>query len=193
MTNTWFTADPHFGHHGVCKFLRNDGTKLRPFDTPEEMDEVLIANWNRVVGEKDRIYVLGDLAMKARAMHAVMPRLKGRKVLIKGNHDIFKPKEYMAYFDDIRACHVLSGMILTHIPIHPSSMARFGTNIHGHLHANRVLLPDDTLDVRYHCVSVEHTGFAPISLEDLKKKIEAEGGRTSFLPYESVYGNGSAD
>jgi hypothetical protein len=33
------------------------------------------------------------------------------------------------------------------------------------------------LDVRYHCVCVEQTDFAPILLEDVYKRIEAEGGR----------------
>ena len=55
MTRTWVTADPHFGHAGVCKFLRDDGTKLRPWDNPDEMDEALVENWNRVVGDKDRV------------------------------------------------------------------------------------------------------------------------------------------
>jgi calcineurin-like phosphoesterase family protein len=36
MRTTWLIADTHFGHLGVCKFLRNDGiTKLRPWDSPE--------------------------------------------------------------------------------------------------------------------------------------------------------------
>lgn len=197
MVKTWLTADPHFGHQGVCKFLREDGSKLRPWDTAEEMDEALIENWNSVVSPEDRIYVLGDLAMKPKSMHAVMPRLQGRKVLIKGNHDIFKMKEYTKYFDDIRGYHVLDGLILSHIPIHPSSLARFGCNVHGHLHANRVLMDVGgtygsrmELDPRYFCVSVEHTNFTPLTFDEVKARIEAQGGKVGFQ--EGVYGNGSA-
>ena len=37
MPSVFLYSDPHFGHQGVCKFLRNDGvTKLRPWDTAEE-------------------------------------------------------------------------------------------------------------------------------------------------------------
>ena len=41
-----------------------------------------------------------------------------------------------------------------------------------------------------HCVCVEQTDFAPILLEDVYKRIEAEGGQVGFNP--NAYGNGSA-
>jgi calcineurin-like phosphoesterase family protein len=73
----------------------------------------------------------------------------------------------------------MNGMILSHIPIHEESLGRFGTNIHGHLHSNRVM-KDGTVDVRYHCVCVEQTDFAPILFEDVIKRITAEGGTIGF-------------
>jgi calcineurin-like phosphoesterase family protein len=73
----------------------------------------------------------------------------------------------------------MNGMILTHIPIHPDSLGRFGTNVHGHLHSNRVM-KDGKIDVRYHNVCVEMTDFAPILFEDLLKRIVAEGGTVGF-------------
>jgi calcineurin-like phosphoesterase family protein len=73
----------------------------------------------------------------------------------------------------------MNGMILSHIPIHPESLGRFGVNIHGHLHTNRVMI-DDEIDPRYHCVCVEQTDFAPILFEDVIKRIEQEGGKIGF-------------
>jgi calcineurin-like phosphoesterase family protein len=70
-------------------------------------------------------------------------------------------------------------MILSHIPIHEDSLGRFGVNIHGHLHANRVM-KDGAVDVRYHCVCVEQTDFAPVLFEDVIKRITAEGGTIGF-------------
>lgn len=161
MSNVFLTADTHFGHLGVCKFLRDDGCKLRPWDTPEEMDEALVANWNATVGPKDRVYHLGDVVINRRALKT-LERLNGRLVLVKGNHDIFKLEDYLPYFDDIRAYHVLDKFILSHIPIHPDSKARFKGNIHGHLHERSV--PDPW----YECVSVERTGFKPIAFETVR-------------------------
>ena len=193
MPSVFLVSDTHFGHKGVCHFTRNDGvTKLRPFDTPEEMDEFMVEAWNAKVRPNDKVYHLGDVVMHRRSL-SIMDRLNGDKVLIRGNHDIFKDDDYRKYFRELRAYHVMNGMILSHIPIHSDSLGRFGVNIHGHTHANRVMVPLatsgvlDKIDVRYHCVCVEQTDFAPILLEDVLDRIRAEGGVVGFKN-----GNGSA-
>ncbi len=121
-----------------------------------------------------------------------MHRLNGDKVLIRGNHDIFKLEDYTQHFRDVRGYHVMNGMILSHIPVHEESLGRFGVNIHGHLHANRVMKTAQTthefmtqgvrqwIDNRYHCVCVEQTDFRPILFEDVIKKIKEEGGEVGF-------------
>ena len=178
MPSVFLVSDTHFGHAGVCRFLRNDGTKLRPWDSPEEMDEYMVEAWNKKVRPNDKVYHLGDVVINRRALK-ILALLNGDKVLIRGNHDIFRDTEYRHYFREIRAYHVMNGMILSHIPIHSDSLGRFGTNIHGHLHSNRVM-KDGVVDTRYHCVCVEQTDFAPILFEDVVKRIEAEGGTIGF-------------
>jgi len=192
MPATFLTSDTHFGHAGVCRFLRNDGvTKLRPWDTPEEMDEEMVRRWNERVRPNDKVYHLGDVVINRKALD-IMSRLNGDKVLIRGNHDIFKLEDYTKHFRDVRGYHVMNGMILSHIPIHEDSLGRFGVNIHGHLHAGRVMKRASStmefmewgvrerVDPRYHCVCVEQTDFAPILFEDVIKRIEAEGGTIGF-------------
>lgn len=171
MKKSWVIADPHFGHQGVCNFTRSDGkTPLRPWDDSAEMDGKLISNWNSVVGEQDRVYVLGDVAMNKKALWPLKV-LKGKKVLVKGNHDIEKLSIYSEYFEDIRACVVKKGFIMTHIPIHPESLARWKLNVHGHLHSNQVLL-NGKPDERYMCVSVEHTNYFPLDMEEIIEKVK---------------------
>jgi calcineurin-like phosphoesterase family protein len=192
MPAVFLVSDTHFGHKGVCHFTRNDGvTKLRPWDTPEEMDEEMIRRWNDRVRPNDKVYHLGDVVINRKAL-PTLARLNGDKVLIRGNHDIFRDDEYREYFRELRAYHVMNGMILSHIPIHEHSLGRFGVNIHGHTHANRVMKRagsmmefikwgvKEQIDVRYHCVCVEQTDFAPILFEDVIKRIEAEGGTVGF-------------
>ena len=199
MSSVWLTSDTHFGHNGVCIFTQADGvTPLRPWDTPGEMDEAMVVAWNKRVKPEDRVYHLGDVVINRKALK-ILDRLNGRKVLIKGNHDIFKLKDYTPYFDDIRSYHVMNGLILSHIPVHTDSLARFGCNIHGHLHSNRVMkargvdaktgqiLYSNEIDPRYHCVCVEQTpDFAPILFEDVLERIRLEGGSVGFRN-----GNGS--
>ena len=185
MPSVFLTSDTHFGHAGVCKFLQEDGTKLRPWTDPAEMDEEMIKHWNDTVRPNDKVYHLGDVVINRKAL-ITLSRLNGDKVLIRGNHDIFRDDEYRKYFRELRAYHVMNGMILSHIPIHTASLGRFGVNIHGHLHASRVMLEPvgmygiPVVDPRYHCVCVEQTDFRPILFEDVIKRIEAEGGSVGF-------------
>ena len=163
MSRTWLYADPHFYHDNICKFTNYNGSKVRPWDDGNEMTEDLIRMYNEVVEDRDRVYILGDVAFSARKLRDSVGRLKGRKVLVKGNHDPDKHKEvYNELFDDIRACVPKQGFILTHIPIHPACLSRWRVNIHGHLHANSIENDD-----RYDCVSVEQTDFRPILLDDV--------------------------
>jgi calcineurin-like phosphoesterase family protein len=134
---------------------------------------------------------VGDVVINRKSLKT-LSRLNGDKVLIRGNHDIFRDEEYREYFRELRAYHVMNGMILSHIPVHEASLGRFGVNIHGHLHATRVkkargvdaktgaVLYSTETDVRYHCVCVEQTDFRPILLDDVYKRIAAEGGSVGF-------------
>lgn len=169
MPTVFLTSDTHFGHLGVCKFLRDDGSKLRPWNTPQEMDEELVKRWNSVVKPTDKVYHLGDVAMDYKAL-PILLRLNGDKVLIKGNHDIYKLRYYTPYFRDIRAYHVLDKIAMSHIPVHPDCLERFKGNIHGHLHYREVLDSKGKPDLRYFNVSVERINYTPISFEEIKEK-----------------------
>jgi calcineurin-like phosphoesterase family protein len=193
MPSVFLTSDTHFGHVNICKFTNYDGSKTRPWDDVAEMDEDMVKRWNETVGPKDKVYHLGDAVINRKNM-AIFDRLNGDKVLIKGNHDIFKLTDYTKYFRDIRAYHVMNGCILSHIPVHKESIARFGANIHGHLHANRVMktkgfwpFKKKVIDPDYYCVSVEHTDYRPILFEDVIQKIKDQGGQVGFRQ-----GNGPA-
>ena len=187
MPAVFLVSDTHFGHAGVCRFTHPDDpeVKLRPWDNADEMDDEMIRRWNDRVRPSDKVYHLGDVVINRKALKT-LHRLNGDKVLIRGNHDIFPDVEYREYFRELRAYHVMNGMILSHIPIHPESLGRFGVNIHGHLHASRVKMEPvgkygiPVIDPRYHCVCVEQTDFAPILFEDVIKRIEAEGGTVGF-------------
>jgi calcineurin-like phosphoesterase family protein len=148
------------------------------------MDEAIIGNWNKTITSKDKVYVLGDVVINRKALKT-LGRLNGEKVLIKGNHDLFRLEEYTPYFKDIRGFGVLDGMALTHVPIHPNSLSRWTCNVHGHLHSNKVMkarwyrdeegewnTTNDIEDLRYFCICVEQINYTPISLEELKKRIK---------------------
>jgi len=197
MPSVFLVSDTHFGHAGVCRFMCDDGvTKLRPWDDPHEMDEAMIKMWNDTVRPTDKVYHLGDVVINRKAL-SIMHRLNGDKVLIRGNHDIFKLEDYTQHFRDIRGYHVMNGFILSHIPVHSDSKGRFRGNIHGHLHANRVKKPrgvdaktgeilySDKIDPWYFNVSVEQIDFKPMLFEEVVKRIMVQRDHEPFKVFES--------
>lgn len=77
----YFTADLHLGHNNIIK------TCNRPFSSVDEMDDILIENWNKKVKGNDTVYIVGDLIWKGIDPKPYLDRLKGKKILVRGNHD----------------------------------------------------------------------------------------------------------
>lgn len=176
MSKTWVYSDPHFGHANICKFTNYDGSKLRPWDDVHEMNKDLIDWYNELVDDNDRVYILGDVAFNIGSFRANVERLKGRKILVPGNHEPKKMHKYIDLFDDVRGYVQRDGFIMSHIPLHPGSLGRWALNIHGHLHANEVMVDEEYQsclpypDVCYFCACVERTNFRPILLDDILKQ-----------------------
>ena len=77
-----FYSDPHFGHKGMLKYAQ------RPYQSVDQMNAALIANYNSVVGEEDCVLWLGDcFFMSFDKSKAILDSLKGSKALVIGNHD----------------------------------------------------------------------------------------------------------
>lgn len=78
----WVTSDLHLNHKNVSRYSD------RPFETIEEMNETLIANWNSVVGPNDVVFNLGDFAFcNQHKIIEFLERLNGQQYYILGNHD----------------------------------------------------------------------------------------------------------
>jgi len=167
------TSDLHLGHSTMLCFSNPDGTSVRPFPSIEEMHETMIERFNSVVHKKDRLYILGDVAIPRSGLN-LLDRFNGSKVLIRGNHDIYKLQDYAKHFVDIRGAFHLDGLIFTHIPVHPDSLSgRYVGNAHGHLHCDEVKQSDGTPDLRYFNCCVERHNFSPVPLECIKDFFKA--------------------
>lgn len=202
MKRDWFIADLHVGHqrlidgwadeHGVT--TPNAGPRGQ-FPTVEAMFETIRDNARKVVEPWDRFWLLGDICLKDSAL-PLLEELPGDLRAVLGNHDLALARKYAAIFKKVYGAKVLEGgFLLTHIPIHPNSLDRrsMQINIHGHLHEAVVTMDveyqtgigpmnADVPDPRYVCVSCEQTGFAPISFEAIKERVEAAGVWTPQEP-----------
>lgn len=174
--NVFVIADTHFGHRSLVEGrLQPDGTRLKmaggrhtDFATIEEHDEAMVERWNAIVKPGDKVYHLGDVCVTKKSLK-ILSRLNGRKTLIAGNHDIFNTKEYLPYFDNMRAGRVFDSLLLTHVPVHPDQLwvnsGRFSHNVHGHTHRHFV---DDSHGY-YVNACVELWDYTPIPMEVVKE------------------------
>lgn len=81
----YYIADLHFFHAAM-----NDHMDYRGFGSVEEMNEYMIAKWNKKVRERDDVIIIGDLSWgNAKGTNELLKRLKGKLYLIRGNHDRF--------------------------------------------------------------------------------------------------------
>lgn len=161
-------ADLHFGHENVIKYT------FRPFVNAEEMNQRLIEFWNSVVGNDDLVYVLGDftLSRKMNVIKNLVNLLNGKKILIMGNHDTRKPKDYVECGFEVatkKPIMVEPGVILMHEPFENSSLiAPNYIYFFGHVHANKTLMDEYPNCM---CVSVERIDYKPINLDECIKKL----------------------
>lgn len=167
MSEVFVISDLHLGHRNILTFKKQDGTLLRPFVDLDQMHETIIGNWNRVVSQKDKIYVLGDVAFGNSAIY-LLNEMNGKKRLVRGNHDLRDIGIYLKFFDEIYGVRQLNRIWLTHVPMHESSVnePRVICNVHGHLHGRLINHP------KYVNVCVEQVDYTPVNLDVIRGKYE---------------------
>ena len=181
-SHIFFTSDTHFHHENILKFCS------RPYNNVEEMNEDLIRRWNAKVGEKDIVFHLGDFAWGGyEKWKSVLERLKGRIILIMGNHDDKNLSELTKpYFEHITyQMKIMVGdrpLYLNHYPFLCFGGAyRNVWQLFGHVHS----VPEDNpsyghgpdyprLDHLLKCqldVGVDANNYEPISFVEVEEKI----------------------
>lgn len=181
----YFTADLHFNHKNIIKYcFRTPGRTNRQFEDVTEMNEHMIEQWNKTVNETDTVYLLGDVAFgnKDEAI-TLCNRLKGNKILIVGNHDLFAKGDYWtrAGFSEVHKLGYgqllpYKEFYLSHYPYRDSLMEydlrdhlhghaaerKKVTLLHGHVHT-QWKVQDNQINV-----GVDVWDYTPVSLEVIR-------------------------
>lgn len=136
MGKIFYISDLHFGHANIIRFDK------RPFNSVNEMDEVLINNWNKVVTNEDTVMILGDFCWRLEEEWIkILDRLNGNKQLIRGNHDLKSmSKELKSKFQDVKDYKEIKDngrrVLLSHYP-NPFYRGDYNPDIvclYGHVH-----------------------------------------------------------
>lgn len=177
MSDIWLHSDWHLWHENLYGFTYTDklGQERRVrerFICAVDGDAFIEQEIRRLVKREDHIWFLGDMTMgrenhNADAFVRLMKNLPGHKRLILGNHDHLKPKWYIeAGFQKIKGSNLLDGILMSHYPVHESSLGfRTKLNVHGHIHQN------DSPPGPYYNACVEVNEYRPINLDEIKARL----------------------
>ncbi len=135
----YYISDLHLFHEASIRF--DD----RPYANLEEMHADIVKKWNSKVNNGDTVYILGDMSMRGKNedLIALVAILKGKKILVKGNHDDVSDLRYRQLFQEIcdykEIRDSIGGkaydLVLCHYPIFSWKHMRRGTILlYGHTH-----------------------------------------------------------
>lgn len=180
FNNTYFIADTHFGDERIIKYENRD------FRNVQEMDKAIINNWNSVVTENDRIFMLGDFSVYDRETNEkIIKQLNGYKILVMGNHDMnFTDKDWESMgFDKAIDCQIIFNnfFMISHEPMYINMNMPYA-NIFGHVHGSPLY---NTYSPKSFCVSVERINYTPILFEKIFETIKKQPN--TFANNETLY------
>jgi calcineurin-like phosphoesterase family protein len=186
----WFISDPHFKHENIVRLSK------RPFQNIQEMDEMLILNWNRCVQPGQKILCLGDVSLtKDRiSLDRIFSRLQGDKYLIAGNHDHWLKHEdlhrHWTLLSDIERFTLThpttdkgQNVVFSHFPLWTWEGASRGNwMVHGHCHGNADYANTNTTrqDVGVDAVARIVGEYRPISWRELSQVMD----KKKYLPVD---------
>ena len=179
--HTFFTSDTHFNHANIIKFCN------RPFKDVEQMNEVMIANWNSVIGKDDTVFHLGDFCLGGAAEWTkILDRLNGKIYLIMGNHDLKNIRQgFISRFEHVAMqMRIEIGkkrIYLCHYPFlcFEGAYKDDVWQLFGHVHTRRSNSGIDAGRLQYlyptqYDVGVDNNNFTPVSFGQVKIIIDKQ-------------------
>ena len=164
--NFYVTTDLHINHKALLEYESR----------PDNYESLIIKNHNYIVTDKDIVIILGDVCFGTEVMSfeeawiKLFNPLKGRKILVKGNHDTKTTTWYLEHgfdfvCDSFSLYRYAKHILFTHKPKSLEELKDYDYNVHGHTHAKnfhkRIFNEKNIL------VSLELLNYTPIKLNKL--------------------------
>ena len=179
--HTFFTSDTHFNHANIIRFCN------RPFKDLEQMNEVMITNWNNAISKDDTVFHLGDFCLGGAAEWTkILDRLNGKIYLIMGNHDLKNIRQgFISRFEHVAMqMRIEIGkkrIYLCHYPFlcFEGSYKDDVWQLFGHVHTRRSNSGIDAGRLQYlyptqYDVGVDNNNFTPVSFGQVKRIIDKQ-------------------
>lgn len=174
--NFYITSDWHLNHQNIKTYCQR----------PDDFTELILKRHNQTVTDNDTVFMLGDVAIGKKALAVDLIRqMKGRLILVRGNHDRDKSCGWWMEngFDFACDSFVFRHVLFTHEPYGSWQKDRAELslpqgceyNVHGHLHNIwDGFHPDDgkiaetPIKLRYpwqRLFAIEYTDYKPVSFD----------------------------
>ena len=155
-------SDLHLRHANIIRYCS------RPFKNAVVMDRSLMKAWRDHASDTAIVVNGGDVALSGRLTGKILKDVEnapGHKILVAGNHEVDKKSGKIRSHGHDEVCPMATfetdpPMVLTHVPL--EEIPAGWINLHGHVHNN-----EERRSSRHINVCVEHTGYAPLAIEDL--------------------------
>jgi len=185
----FLSSDHHIGHYNIINYCK------RPFYSIQEMDYILIKNWNDNITNNDIVFYLGDFCMNPK-YYQILLQFNFKKIyFIIGNHD--KRKKLQKLIDEYNLnIEIFDNLIievdnkqyyLTHMPINCSDNI---PSIIGHVHEKFLKLNKNSIITHFNRqlkkeikkelkqsiinVGVDVHNFKPLKIRDCLKILNGE-------------------
>ena len=172
----YFCSDTHYSHFNICKYCH------RPFDSRQQMNNALIANWNSVVPEDGIVFHCGDFMLPHKTgdieYKKIWDKLNFKTlILCRGNHDRIECGTYV-YGDKTVIVVDIAMLVIENIKMlachYPMLSYPADYQVFGHIHT----LSDGTcygidsdvtikLKPTQYDVGVDQNGYTPVSYNQL--------------------------
>lgn len=179
----FFTADTHFNHSNIIEFCN------RPFQSAEEMNEVLITNWNSKVGENDQVYHLGDFG--GGELRTVFDRLNGKIYYIPSQEWTHERavQDYKDRFAQIAPLMTISikkeydvYLTLCHYQMAKWPKSHYNHwHLFGHSHGRATAI-GKSIDV-----GVDNNNYFPYSLKEIAKIMDERPDNPNYTKQRGFY------
>lgn len=141
----YFTSNLHLGHRGIIS-MQN-----RPFENIQEMNQILIQNYNAVVHKNDTVYILGDISHH-------LPMDRANELISRLNGLYFA----LMYYPMLSWPKKNSGSI----------------QLHGHIYAHEEYNLQNKADgIRRYDVGVDANNYYPVSVKQIIEFFENNEGK----------------
>ncbi len=178
MPMIWFTSDLHFNHD------REFIWKMRGFADVQEMNIAIIERYNSVIQDEDEVYILGDLMLGQDTESGLnlIEQLKGKKTIIRGNHDtdtrvkLYRSRLFIPVFDAKYLKAEGYHFYLSHYPtftanLEKETLKQCTINLFGHTHQTSNFYNE--IPFMYH-VGIDSHNCYPVSIEQIISDMRTE-------------------